>query len=396
MVAGRENCVENLGEQQKRDRLGSICKNRRMDGRRSTHIALDFPALPEAAAQTTRPTAVDLFCGAGGLSYAFHQAGFRITAAVEADPHAARAYQISFVEKYSPDTKLLTSDIRSSKVTRVLSALKKSCGTIDIVIGGPPCQDFSLARLAMPLNGERSTLVQHYFRVLKLLKPRAFLFENVPALRTAAGGKYWKIVEKQAAKLGYTVHAEVLCAEEYGVPQRRRRLFVVGLRGTHREFEFPPKPGIAAPTVREAIGHLPRLHAGQVSLVDPMHRARQHRPSTVEYLRSVKPGESWRNVKELRVLRCHEGHDGHYDVYGRMRFDTVAPTITGGCTNPSKGRFIHPTQHRGLTVREAALLQTFPEDWQFSGGVEAESLQVGNAVPIRLGQVLATTLRAAL
>lgn len=349
-----------------------------------------------AELHASRPVAVDLFCGAGGLSYSFHLAGFRIAAAVEADRHAATSYRISFVENYSPETKLLDADIRSTRVTRALSSLREAYGTIDIVIGGPPCQDFSLARPKMPLNGERSTLVQQYFRILKLLRPRAFLFENVPALQTAAGGKYWNVVEKQAVKLGYSVHAEVLCAEDYGVPQRRRRLFVVGLQAPSSGFTFPPRLSTAAPTVKETIGHLPRLRAGQASRTDPMHRARQHRDSTVEYLRSVKQGESWRSVKGLRVLRCHADHDGHYDVYGRMRYDAIAPTITGGCTNPSKGRFIHPTQHRGLTVREAALLQTFPEDWQFSGGVEAESLQVGNAVPVRLGELLAAALRKAL
>lgn len=110
----------------------------------------------------------------------------------------------------------------------------------------------------------------------------------------------------------------------------------------------------------------------------------------VKYFSQIPPGGSWRDAD--RRLPCQVGHNGHYDTYGRMRGDEIAPTLTGGCTNPSKGRFIHPTQDRGLTVREAALLQTFPRDWYFHGGVESQSLQVGNAVPVKLGEALASNV----
>jgi DNA (cytosine-5)-methyltransferase 1 len=364
-----------------------------MDGTSLPHAS---PARSRRARSTSanRIVAVDLFCGAGGLSYAFQQSGFRIAAAVEKDPHAAESYRTSFVNKWSEDTKLFECDIRDPEVTEGLRAVREAVGAVDIVIGGPPCQDFSPARLKLRRDGTRATLVQQYFAILALLEPRAFLFENVPGLRTAGRGRYWRGLTAAAKKLGYRIlHAE-LEAHKFGVPQRRHRLFVVGLKEELGEFVFPEGTE-EAPTVGATIGDQPPLRAGEKT-DDPMHCARAHHPDTVEYLAQIKQGQCWRDVKHIRILRCHEKHNGHYDVYGRMKPDEIAPTITGGCTNPSKGRFIHPTQHRGLTVREAALLQTFPRDWEFCGGVEAASQQVGNAVPVKLGEVLARALRTVL
>ncbi len=339
--------------------------------------------------------AIDLFCGAGGLSLAFHREGFHIVAAVEKDAAAAESYRRSFISQNSRTTILFADDIFSRKVTEGLRRLRTRTNAIDILIGGPPCQDFSPARIKRRRKGERATLVQQYFSILGMLMPRAFLFENVPGLLTASRGRYWKGVQEGAARLGYNLYSAELRAEDFEVPQRRERLFVVGLKRSLGTFTFPSGTGKTPPSVKDTIGHLPALNAGQAS-TDPMHRARAHRPETVKYLAKIKQGESWRQATTHRMLPCHRRHNGHYDVYGRMTATAIAPTMTGGCTNPSKGRFIHPTQHRGLTVREAALLQTFPGDWEFCGGVEAASLQVGNAVPVRLGQALALSLRAVL
>lgn len=337
---------------------------------------------------TPRLVVIDLFCGAGGLSLAFHRAGFAIAAAVELDRHAATTYKRSFIAPHSPDTKLLELDIRDERVREKLGQL----GRIDVVVGGPPCQDFSSARLAKPRKKQRATLVRQYFRILEQLNPQAFLFENVPGLRTATDGHYWRLVRREAERLGYSLAAQELKAEEFGVPQRRHRLFVVGVKKDLGIFSFPTGNETAR-SVMETIGHLVPLKAGKGDPSDPMHKARAHRPDTVAYLKEIAQGKAWRSATHIRTLDCHrDGHNGHYDVYGRMRGDTIAPTMTGGCTNPSKGRFIHPCQHRGLTVREAALLQTFPPTWQFAGGIEAASQQVGNAVPVKLGEVLAAAI----
>ncbi len=347
---------------------------------------------PNSSNQPRRLTAVDLFCGAGGLSYAFHEAGFFIVAAVEKDPETAATYERSFRQTYSPDTQLLVKSVGSAAVRRVLEKLRLTT-PIDLVLGGPPCQDFSPARLRKPRNGQRSSLVRQYFKLLSVVQPRAFLFENVPGLRTAKSGKYWEELVEEAERIGYEVSHAELEASRFGVPQRRKRLFVVGVRANLGLFVFPEGGSAKPPTVWQTIGHLQPLEAGELDPEDPMHRARCHRPDFVAYLKHIKEGQDWRDVRHVRVLPCHEEHNGHYDVYGRMRRDDISPTITGGCTNPSKGRFVHPTCHRGLTVREAALLQTFPSTWQFEGGVDSRAQQVGNAVPVKLGAALAHALR---
>ena len=179
-------------------------------------------------------------------------------------------------------------------------------------------------------------------------------------------------------------------------------MIVVGVRqDVDQSFVFPQPIGGRTTVGEVFLRHrevLPEVAPGAHPASDPNHKALRHRPATLELLALVKPGESWREVRDRggRVLKCHRNHNGHYDVYGRIDPHQVAPTITGGCTNPSKGRFIHPVHHRGLTVREAALLQTFPPDWTFVGGVESESLQVGNAVPVALAAALGTALHRTL
>lgn len=343
-----------------------------------------------------KPTVLDLFSGAGGLSIAFHSEGFRVVACVENDRHAVATYRASMVAKYSRGTAVIDDDIRNPEV---MARLKRLMGgdRLDVLVGGPPCQDFSQARLRRRRSEERMSLVRDYLRVLKELRPRVFLFENVPGLLAADEGAHWGQIRENVEARGYEVASKLLNAEDFGVPQRRQRLFVVGwLADCAKPFEFPTPPRGEQRTVRDAIRHLKPLAAGKGDRDDPNHRARSHRPDIVAYIKQIPPGGSWRSCREVRVLDCHSTHNGHYDVYGRIRWDDISPTITGGCTNPSRGRFIHPSQNRGLTVREAALLQTFPMDWEFHGGVESASQQVGNAVPVRLGAALARSVRASL
>lgn len=348
-----------------------------------------------------RLTAVDLFAGAGGLSYAFHSRGFHIVAAVELDAKAIETYRASFVERYSPSTTPIHRDVSAPETLAALRALVGS-RPLDILIGGPPCQDFSSARLKRkPVKG-RASLVLTYIDLLSALQPRAFLFENVPGLLTADAGRHWARLQARLESNGYIVQARELDAANFGVPQRRRRLFVVGVQESEaRAFAFPEgtAPSITvAETFAEHAHHLPAVEPGCHPPGDPNHRARRHRQETLDLFALIEPGESWRDARDKggRTLPCHQGHNGHYDVYGRIDATMVAPTMTGGCTNPSKGRFIHPEHDRGLTVREAALLQTFPPDWRFFGGIERESQQVGNAVPIKLGLALADAVQQTL
>lgn len=344
-----------------------------------------------------RPTVVDLFCGAGGLSVAFANAGFEILVGVDADASALDTYRSSFVNKRSPSTQALQADVGDERTdAQVLAILGGR--PLDVLVGGPPCQDFSRARRAEPVAA-RKRLVRDYIRVLRSLDPQMFVFENVPGLLTADGGKRWAELQASWADAGYLVHSSRLDAQFYGVPQRRERLFVVGGKPQCAQaFTWPPPTPGVAPTVEETIGHLPRLTAGERSTEDSSHFARAHTAHIVEYIATIPQGGSWRSAsaRSARTLDCHVGHSGHYDVYGRMNAKEVAPTITGGCTNPSRGRFIHPEQHRGITLREAALLQTFPADYHFCGGIEKASQQIGNAVPVKLGQALADAVKFAI
>lgn len=361
-----------------------------------TACSADFQPSTRNAFTPAALVAVDLFSGAGGLSFAFHAEGFRIAACVENDHDAVATYRHSFVGRYSPQTHVIDADIRSPGVPfQIQQALASS--SPDLVIGGPPCQDFSVTRRVDQLRStKRMQLLRDYFRVLAVLQPRAFLFENVPGLLETESGRHLRYLRTRASSLRYRLHIAELDAAEYLVPQRRRRLFVVGIhKGVGRAFEFP-EPSAKRVTVREAIAALKPLAAGRRDAADVDHRARNHRPDIVDYIKHIPRAGSWRDARDVRMLDCHRNHNGHWDVYGRMHYDEVAPTITGGCTNPSRGRFIHPTANRGITIREAALLQTFPPDWHFCGGIESASQQVGNAVPVLLGRALARSLRESL
>lgn len=196
-------------------------------------------------------------------------------------------------------------------------------------------------------------------------------------------------------ELGYTLVSGVLDAADFGVPQHRRRLLVVGSRvatptlplPTHAEEETD---GLARHvTIRDAIGHLPPLRAGERDPDDPYHRARRHSELNLRRLRAVPEGGGRRDLPPELQLKCHEGHDGHYDVYGRMRWDRPAPTLTSGCTNITRGRFAHPEQDRAITLREAMVLQTFPPQTVLVGNEDEKALQIGNAVPPLLAERIA-------
>lgn len=355
------------------------------------------PQAPEIRTVFGAPTVVDLFAGAGGLSLAFHLEGFRVTAAVELDANACRTYRRSFMaSSRSPETILVEAGVEEgSTLLRLQEALKGE--RLDVLVGGPPCQDFSPARARIRKRGgmlpQRSNLVRAYLECVRVLRPRAFLFENVPGLKATTG--IWQRLVEDLAEAGYEIENAEVEAARFGVPQRRKRLIVVGtLRGEVGPFAFPQGAADPGLTVATALRGLSSLRAGEKDPHVPNHYARAHRKEMVDYFATIEQGKSWRHG--ARILDCHKTHNGHWDVYGRIKADELAPTITCGCTNPSKGRFIHPDDHRGLTVREAARLQTFPDDWVFEGGVESESRQVGNAVPIKLGRALASQVRQVL
>lgn len=324
-----------------------------------------------------RPLAIDLFSGCGGLTLGLKQAGFSVIGAVEIDSLAAETYR-----KNHPEVKLWEKDIRELTGKAVLHQLKIRKGQLDLLAGCPPCQGFSSMRThngSKRVRDVRNDLVFEYLRLVRELMPKVVMMENVPALAKNYRMKHFK---EELSLLGYNTNNTpvVLNTAKYGVPQRRRRMILLCSRIGHIEMPTGKFENVA--TVQNAIGALPR--PGRTG--DPLHDFREKRtPRILAMIKRIpKNGGSRTDLPAEFRLPCHiRNPNGFKDVYGRMAWGDVAPTITGGCISPSKGRFLHPTQNRSITLREAALLQTFPINYSFSlaRGRQGVALMIGNALP---------------
>ncbi len=320
-----------------------------------------------------RPTAVDLFCGCGGLTVGLKKAGFRVLGAVDVDPLSVKTYKANH-----RDVEVWETDICGLKPSDLLRKIGLNEGELDLLAGCPPCQGFSTMRTlngAVSVDDPRNDLLLEFQRFVEALRPRAVMMENVPGL---ADDERFAAFCRKLKKLGYLGDHRILNAAEYGVPQRRRRL--IYLAGMGMEIPFADKAA-KMKTVEEAIGGLPK--AGQSG--DPVHDMPENRtPKVLEIIRLIpKDGGSRRDLPDGYQLECHKRCTGFKDVYGRMAWKDVAPTITSGCFNPSKGRFLHPEEDRAITMREAALLQGFPRRYKFptTDNKSAVALMIGNALP---------------
>lgn len=329
-------------------------------------------------------SAVDLFSGCGGLTLGLKLAGFRVLGAIDNDDLAISTYQ-----QNHPEVKAWKSDIRKVPASSLGRAFELSAGELDLLAGCPPCQGFSSIRT---LNGNRviadarNELIWDFLRFVRVLKPRTVMMENVPGITQEL--PFSQFVS-DLIRLKYSVQYQIVDAADYGVPQRRKRLIL--LASTLGQIDLPDKCS-QRQTVRGTISAL------QVpgSSGDPVHDIQEHRSDRIRRLIQAIPkdGGSRHMLPGRRQLTCHKSFDGFNDVYGRMRWDSVSPTITGGCINPSKGRFLHPEQDRAITLREAALLQTFPPDYKFSlkKGKYAAATLIGNALPPMLIDVFARSI----
>lgn len=336
---------------------------------------------------------IDLFCGAGGFSFAVKQLNYDLVGALEIDKNSC----ITF-ENNIKDTKLVNADILELKPTDFLAQIGVKTGDIDLVVGGPPCQGFSSLRTTTKTeNDPRNDLIIEYFKYINCIKPRAFLVENVPGMLWERNKKYLKKFYQLARKNGYRLYDPcVLDAKHFGVPQTRKRVFILGvLDGIDTsEFKWPLEPTHDNPESIEVKTKMrkPWVNAGTVfkkrlKKSDPNNVHFNHTKELIEVFKST-PLNGGSRTESNRVLPCHKNHNGHKDVYGRIDPSKPGPTMTTACTNPSKGRFVHPTEHHGITVRHAARFQTFPEDFIFHGGMQSASRQIGNAVPVELGKVI--------
>ncbi|NTI50966.1 DNA cytosine methyltransferase [Agrobacterium rhizogenes] len=338
-------------------------------------------------------TAVDLFCGSGGVSQGLRTAGWQVVASCDNDPTAAATYRANHLE-----TKLVEGDIEmDSTVDAIAAATAKYA--IDLVVICAPCQPFSSQNRHRG-NDKREQLIVRALSVVARLRPSLVFFENVPGLASPAYREIVTAVHARLKNLGYSVSEPMVRdAADFGVPQRRRRCIMLAAKSAAAVDAFSGADiRRDSRTVYSAIADLPVLASGEASAIDRLHRARTHQPIAVERLRHIPhDGGSRNSLPDHLVLRCHKGKATSFsDVYGRMAWQSVAPTLTTGCTDLTRGRFGHPNQDRAITMREAARLQTFPDEYEFVGEPAQVSRQIGNAVPPTMIEAFVPAFEAAL
>jgi len=344
------------------------------------------------------PNVVDLFCGIGGASLGFKLAGYDIRLGLDIDSKACEIY------KKNIDTKVIVNDINNYSPNECLSDANLLKGEVDVLICCPPCQGFSRIRK----NGEkdsRNDLVDITAEFVLALKPKILLFENVPGILTEKyKGKlnhFLSLIRKNNYLFFDDLRREYLLnASDYGIPQSRKRFVLFAMNGSYKdkEISFLKKTHSEAnnellkwKTVRDAIGDLSKLKSGKKSKTDIYHKAPTHTKRIVKLISKIKRnGGSRKDLPEKFVLECHKNFSGYQDVYGRLVWDKPAPTLTSGWHTPSKGRYIHPKQNRGLTIREACRLQTFPDNFDFCNASKIQIASfIGNAVPVEWMRVVA-------
>lgn len=318
--------------------------------------------------------AIDLFAGCGGMTEGLFAAGYKVVAAIEIDPNAARAYRANHGRR---GVVLYEKDIRQVDPHDIEPLLGGE--PLHLLAGCPPCQGFSTMRRKNKRGAKRDArnrLIWEYVRFVKSLMPVTIMLENVPAL---AEYTEFKRAVTQLKNLGYIINYGSVNVARYGVPQRRKRLVLVGsLLGIVE----PAAGNDHTVTVRDAIGNMPLPQDSD----DLLHQMFPHHTAHIQEQIRLTPhdGGSRLDLPEKYILPCHRKEGiGFKDVYGRLAWDKVSSTITGGCLNPSKGRFLHPEQDRCISAREAAMLQTFPQKYIFPADLprSAIALMIGNALP---------------
>jgi len=358
-------------------------------------------------------TAIDLFCGAGGLSEGFRQAGFHVLAGNDIDKFAGETFEATH-----PEAVFFGAPISEISSEDFLHATGLKCGELDCLIGGPPCQAFSVYNHQRGMHDARSGLFREYLRLVEGLNPKWVVMENVTGIKSAGGGQAVGEIITGLNRLGYRVETQILKAEDYGVPQERRRIFFIGNRlGLPIQWPLPTNGPSLQPfvTVWDAISDLPTLHNGEnpgtpVPYRTPPsnsyqvllrgnrtdawnHAAPRLANINLERMKHIPEGGSWRNIPVdllpegmKRARRCD-----HTKRYGRMRRGGLSCTVLTKC-DLHWGAYIHPEQDRVITVREAARLQSFPDWFVFAGPRTEQYVQVGNAVPPQLGRRVAEAI----
>lgn len=335
---------------------------------------------------------VDLFCGVGGLTHGFILEGFDVVLGIDSDPSCRFPYQ------HNNNVPFLNA--RVEELTESDKAGLFPDGTNHrILIGCAPCQPFSNYMTGKSNRADNWQLVNHFAALIEELEPDVVSMENVPSLRGFDSGRIFEGFVTKLEALDYFVWSNNVYCPDYGIPQQRSRLVLLASKlgpiklipPTHRKDTYV--------NVRDTIGRLEALAAGECSATDPLHRARRLSNLNLARIRQSKPGGTWHDWDETLIASCHRRSSGqtYKSVYGRMRWDEPSPTITTQCYAYGSGRFGHPEQDRAISLREAALLQTFPVTYRFCRPDEPVTFinvgrHIGNAVPVQLARVIAKSI----
>ncbi len=333
-------------------------------------------------------TAIDLFSGAGGLTVGLKRAGFKVVAAVEIDEDAVNTYQANH-----PEVRVFHKDIRELKGVEILEATRVK--KINLIAGCPPCQGFSKLTDKNKKEDPRNRLVIEMARIVEELEPEICMMENVPGL-DGRGSPLLKRFESKLESLGYVINKKVLQMADYGVPQSRRRLVLLAGRGFKVDLPEPTHARNSDNSLRQWIPlrkvlskiSKPILYSKAKLNGSPQkygwHVIRDLKPISMKRLKYLKPGGNRMALPRRLRPDCHKKAKGFQNVYGRMSWNDIAPTMTSGCTTLSAGRFGHPEENRTISVREAALIQTFRKSYSFEAKtIEKACELVGNALPCK-------------
>lgn len=331
---------------------------------------------------------VDLFCGAGGLTKGLIEAGVNIVAGYDIDSNCKYPYEFNNKAKFVEKS---VTDIEGSEIKDFFPR-----DSISLLAGCAPCQPFSKYTQKLPKD-ERWGLLYQFGRLIKESEPDLITMENVPDL---VKHDVYSDFKSELIEAGYHIHDQVVFCPDYGMAQTRRRLVLLASKlgpitlipPTHKKENYT--------TVRDVIAHLPKLKAGTACKQDPLHRSSGLSEINLKRIKASKPGGTWRDWPEELRAKCHtkESGRGYASVYGRMNWDEPSPTMTTQCYGFGNGRFGHPEQNRAISLREAAILQSFPDDYQFiepTKPVETSVLgrMIGNAVPVKLGEIVGLSIQ---
>ncbi len=392
-------------------------------------------SIPQSAPLPVLKT-IDLFAGAGGITEGFRQAGYKCLYANDSMPDAVMTFQHNHPEAWAE-----CRDIEKVKPAEIRAKLGLAKGQLDVLVGGPPCQGFSINAPERFLHDPRNKLFKDYVRFLEEFRPQAFLFENVPGLLSLGDGKVLSRILSEFNRLNYYVTVKAMFAAHYGVPQERWRLILLGSRQSEVSLPCPTHYAVGranfrgggssltfqlvetnrqrllpAVTVGEAIGDLPELVMGEGAEtigytkepasdyarlmrnpdgVTYNHFAAKLSKQNAERMVHVKPGGSWRDIPHHLLPKGMQRarKSDHTKRYGRLKSDGLAGTVLTKC-DPHWGAVFLPDQNRTLTVREAARFQSFPDRYKFIGSRVSQYVQVGNAVPVLMAREIAVALRA--